>query len=102
MNRRLILLLAVLLVLLAVTLGAIFLFHPQSQQVPLPSPSPAATEISVYEPGDTTPSEMDDPLAGLTEEEIAALAMSEENAGTEDFGSGFADVADGATTAPID
>ena len=100
MNRRLILLLAVLLVLLAVTLGAIFLFHSQSQQVPLPSP--AATEIPVYEPGDATPSEMDDPLAGLTEEEIAALAMSEENAGTEDFGSGFADVADGATTAPID
>ncbi len=99
MNRNLIILLVVLVVLLVATVSAIFLLKPSSPEVPLPSPSPMVTDIPSYDPDGIDPN-ADDPLAGLTEEEIAALAMGEED--QQDFGSGFEDVADGAMPAPID
>ncbi len=99
MNRNLIILLVVLVVLLVATISAIFLLKPSSPEVPLPSPSPAVTDIPSYNPEGVDPN-ADDPLAGLTEEEIAALAMGEEE--QQDFGSGFEDVVDGSTPIPID
>lgn len=80
-NKKLYILVAVLVVLLAVTIGLIVALRPgsdatgtpdvQGQQTVEPSAAPSAEPTA--EPA------ADDPLAGLSEEEIGALAMAEES-----------------------
>lgn len=81
-TKKLYILIAVLAVLLIVTLGLIVTLRPDTST---PSTPPAQTESTLEpsaEPGaDPTlePDASDDPLAGLSEEEIGALALAEEN-----------------------
>ena len=86
-NKKLYILVAVLAVLLVVTIGLIVTLRPgtniadtQVQETLAPTMEPTTEPTS--EPA--SPEESTDPLAGLTEEEIGALAMAEENHSEED------------------
>lgn len=86
-NKKLYILVAVLVVLLAVTIGLIVTLRPgtniadtQVQETLVPSAEPTAEPTA--EPAPTE--DPADPLAGLTEEEIGKLAMAEENHSEED------------------
>lgn len=85
MNKKLYLLIAALAVLLIVTLCLIFALRPDAAPVQEATQPPVQAEETL--PPDTQgadePAAPDtaDPLAGLTEEEMAALAMAEENQG---------------------
>lgn len=86
-NKKLYILVAVLAVLLLVTVGLIVSQLPgtniadkQVQETLAPTAEPTAAPTAQPEPTD----DPSDPLAGLTEEEIGALAMAEENHAEDD------------------
>lgn len=87
-NKKLYILVAVLVILLAVTIALICTLRPQSpanvqvQETLMPSPSPVLIVELTPQPEPTADSS--DPLAGLTEEEIGQLAMAEENHAEDD------------------
>lgn len=84
MNKKLYILVAVLAVLLAVTIGLIVALRPApvSDIEALPSAEAVQTVEPTAAPETATlsePLDASDPLAGLSEEEMAALAMAEES-----------------------
>ena len=80
-NKRLYILVAALAVLLIITISLIFALRPGTDATPS-SPAPTqqvAQPTPEPQPDPTAEPEANDPLAGLSEEEMGALAMAEEN-----------------------
>lgn len=80
-NKKLYILVAALAVLLIITVGLIFALRPGTDAGPSSSvPTEQVTQPTVEPQADPTAEpEANDPLAGLTEEEMGALAIAEEN-----------------------
>ena len=80
-NKKLYMLVAALAVLLIITVGLIFALRPGTDAGPTsPAPTEQVTQPTVEPQADPTAEpEAEDPLAGLSEEEMGALAMAEEN-----------------------
>lgn len=80
-NKKLYMLVAALAVLLIITVGLIFALRPGTDAGPSsPVQSEPTTQPTAEPQADPTAEpETNDPLAGLSEEEMGALAMAEEN-----------------------
>lgn len=80
-NKKLYILVAALAVLLIITIGLIFALRPGTDAGPSsPAPTEQVTQPTASPQADPTAEpEANDPLAGLSEEEMGALAMAEEN-----------------------
>lgn len=80
-NKKLYILVAALAVLLIITIGLIFALRPGTDAGPSsPAQSePTAQPTAEPQADPTAEPEANDPLAGLSEEEMGALAMAEEN-----------------------
>lgn len=83
MNKQQRLLLIIFVVVAVALIVAIVLVNVSGRNAALPDSAILPTEPVATEP-------IDDPLAGMTEEEIAAMAMQEENH-EEDYVGGFDD-----------
>ena len=86
MNKKLYILIAVIVVLLCVTVALIFALRPSygPNAEAVQTPAPEITLAPQDEPAPQDPQEdADDPLTGLSEEEMGALALAEEG-GTAD------------------
>lgn len=80
MNKKLYILVGVIIVLLCITIGLIFALRPsytpsaEAQQ----TLEPQVTLVPQDDPTMQPAEDASDPLAGLSEEEMGALAMAEE------------------------